>query len=199
MVQDLSFCASQLVEEVWKDYVQIQSTQGEKWEALGLFCDSAAGLQWGSLHLGCWQELHHQCSCLAQWSRTELLMCSELPSKQALHGNYMTIAAWRCTISLCCEELEFTYYMWQSRIQLRISSTSLSLMCYRAEFSVKGGASSYMLCKHMNIWYVYKASMSPAPSNSLALQCVKLSDALVICNGIIFEYYPRLPHTPLTK
>ena len=114
--QRLTFC--QLVEEAWKDYIQIQLTQREKWEALGLSCNSAAGLQWGSLHSGCWQELHHQCSCPAQRSRTELLMCSELPSKQALHGNYMTIATWRCTISLYCEELESTYYMWQSRIQI---------------------------------------------------------------------------------
>ena len=83
--QRLTFC--QLVEEVWKDYVQIQLTQGEKWEALGLSCDSAAGLQWGSLHSGCWQELHHQCSCPAQRIWRELLMCSELLSKQALHGN----------------------------------------------------------------------------------------------------------------
>ena len=35
----------QLVEEVWKDFIQIQWTQGEKWEALGLSCDSAVGLQ----------------------------------------------------------------------------------------------------------------------------------------------------------
>ena len=35
----------QLVEEVWKDFVQIQWTQGEKWESLGLSCDSVAGLQ----------------------------------------------------------------------------------------------------------------------------------------------------------
>ena len=45
MVQGLSFYVGQLVEEVWKDYVQIQLIQGEKWEALGLSCDSAAGLQ----------------------------------------------------------------------------------------------------------------------------------------------------------
>ena len=36
--------------------------------------------------------------------------------------------------------------------------------------------------------------MSPAPSESLALQCVKLSDALEIHDGLIFDFYPGLPH-----
>ena len=35
--------------------------------------------------------------------------------------------------------------------------------------------------------------MSPAPSGSLALKRVKLSDALEICDGIIFDFYPGLP------
>ena len=35
--------------------------------------------------------------------------------------------------------------------------------------------------------------MSPAPSG-LALQRVKLGYALKICNGIIFKFYPGLPH-----
>ena len=39
--------------------------------------------------------------------------------------------------------------------------------------------------------------MSPAPSESLALQHVKLGDVLEICDGIIFDFYmyPGLPHT----
>ena len=36
--------------------------------------------------------------------------------------------------------------------------------------------------------------MSPALSRSLALQHVKLSDALEIREGIIFDFYPGLPH-----
>ena len=36
--------------------------------------------------------------------------------------------------------------------------------------------------------------MSPAPSRSLAPQCVKLGDALEICDAIIFDFYPGLPH-----
>ena len=35
--------------------------------------------------------------------------------------------------------------------------------------------------------------MSPAPSVSLALQHIKLGDALEIHDGIIFEFYPGLP------
>ena len=42
-----------------------------------------------------------------------------------------------------------------------------------------------------------QACMSPAPSGSLALQHVKLSDALKIWDGIIFEFYPALPHVYL--
>ena len=51
-----------------------------------------------------------------------------------------------------------------------------------------------LLCKHMNIWYVYKVRMSPAPSGSLALQHVKLGDALEIRDAIIFDFCPGLPH-----
>ena len=43
-----------------------------------------------------------------------------------------------------------------------------------------------MLCEYMNIWCVYKACMSPAPSGSLALQCVKLGDALKIWQNTIW-------------
>ena len=44
-----------------------------------------------------------------------------------------------------------------------------------------------MLCKCMNIWCVQKACMSPTPSGSLALQCIKLSDVLEIRDEIIFN------------
>ena len=36
--------------------------------------------------------------------------------------------------------------------------------------------------------------MSPAPSGSLALQHVELSDALEIRDGIIFDFCSGLPH-----
>ena len=36
--------------------------------------------------------------------------------------------------------------------------------------------------------------MSPAPSESLALQCVKLGGGLKICDGIIFKFHPGLLH-----
>ena len=39
--------------------------------------------------------------------------------------------------------------------------------------------------------------MSPTPSGSLALQHFKLGDVLEIRDGIIFEFYPGLPHTLL--
>ena len=42
---------------------------------------------------------------------------------------------------------------------------------------------------------VYEVRMSPAPSVSLTLQRVKLGDALKVCDGVIFKFYPGLPHT----
>ena len=41
--------------------------------------------------------------------------------------------------------------------------------------------------------------MSPTPSGSLALQRVKLGDALEIREGIIFDFYPGLPHILATS
>ena len=63
------------------------------------------------------------------------------------------------------------------------------------------GWGSYTLCKCMDIWYVYKACYEPppAPIGSLALQRVKLGDALEIRDAIIFDFYPGLPHIVLLK
>ena len=36
--------------------------------------------------------------------------------------------------------------------------------------------------------------MSPAPSGSLVIQCIKLGDALEIRDGIIFKFYLGLPY-----
>ena len=36
--------------------------------------------------------------------------------------------------------------------------------------------------------------MSPTLSGSIALQRIKLADVLEICNGIILEFNPGLPH-----
>ena len=37
--------------------------------------------------------------------------------------------------------------------------------------------------------------MSPTPSKGLALQHVKLGDALETCDGITSDFYPGLSHT----
>ena len=68
--------------------------------------------------------------------------------------------------------------------------TYQSLMCYSAELLLEWG--SHALCKCMNIWCVYQVHMSPTPSGSLALQHVKLSDALQIRDRIVFDFYPLL-------
>ena len=63
-------------------------------------------------------------------------------------------------------------------------------MYHSAELPLTAG----LICTMYEIWYVYKACMSLATSRSLLLQHVKLGDMLEICDGIIFEFYPRLPH-----
>ena len=51
-----------------------------------------------------------------------------------------------------------------------------------------------MLSRRIRYSCVYTARMSPTLSGSSALQRVKLSDALKIRNGIIFDFYSGLPH-----
>ena len=46
----------------------------------------------------------------------------------------------------------------------------------------------------MNTYHVYTVCMNPTLNRSSALQRVKLSDALEIRNGIIFDFYSGLPH-----
>ena len=50
----------------------------------------------------------------------------------------------------------------------------------------------------MNILCVRVAHMSPALSGSLVLQRIKLGDAIEIRDGIIFDFYPGLPHMYFT-
>ena len=47
--------------------------------------------------------------------------------------------------------------------------------------------------------YIYIAYMSPTLSGSSALSHVKLSDALKTRDGIIFDFYPGLPHSYSTN
>ena len=55
------------------------------------------------------------------------------------------------------------------------------------------GRGSYALCGRIRYSCIYIARMSPTLSGSLALQRVKLGDALEIRNGIIFNFYSELP------
>ena len=60
--------------------------------------------------------------------------------------------------------------------------------------SFRLGRSSYTLRRCIRYSCVYTARMSPTLSGSSALQRIKLSDALEIRNGIISDFYSRLPH-----
>ena len=46
---------------------------------------------------------------------------------------------------------------------------------------------------------VYMSRMSPALSGSLSLLHIKLGDVLEIRDGIIFNFYPGLPHIRVLK
>ena len=60
--------------------------------------------------------------------------------------------------------------------------------------SFRLGWGSYALRGRIRYSCVYIARISPTLSGSSALQRVKLSDALEIRNGIIFDFYSGLPH-----
>ena len=53
---------------------------------------------------------------------------------------------------------------------------------------------SYALGKLINTCHVYTARMSPALNGSSALQRFERSNAIEIRNGIMFDFYPGLPH-----
>ena len=53
---------------------------------------------------------------------------------------------------------------------------------------------SYVLGKLINAWRVYTVRMGPAPNESSALQRFERGNALEIRNGIMFDFYPGLPH-----
>ena len=57
-----------------------------------------------------------------------------------------------------------------------------------AQNFVKGGAHNYAMGKLINTYHVYTVCMSPA------LECIKRGNMIEICNGIMFDFYLRLPH-----
>ena len=58
-------------------------------------------------------------------------------------------------------------------------------------------AGSYTLSKLINTCHIYTAHMSPVLNGSFALQRFERSNAIKICNGIMFDFYPGLPHVSL--
>ena len=48
--------------------------------------------------------------------------------------------------------------------------------------------------KLINTCYVYTARMSPTLNGSSALQCFERNNVIEIRNGIMFDFYPGLPH-----
>ena len=59
--------------------------------------------------------------------------------------------------------------------------------------SVKGGAH---VCSEDAYKYLIslRSHMSPALNGSSALQCFEHGNVVEICNGTMFDFYPRLPH-----
>ena len=46
----------------------------------------------------------------------------------------------------------------------------------------------------MNTYHIYTVHMSPTLNGSFALECFERSNAIEIRNGIMFDFYPGLPH-----
>ena len=57
----------------------------------------------------------------------------------------------------------------------------------------------YVAGKLINTGYVYTAHMSPALNGSSALQHFERSNAIEIRNGIMFDFYPGLPHIAISS
>ena len=71
----------------------------------------------------------------------------------------------------------------------------LRLHCFvRSALAFPLRRGSYALGKLINTCHVYTASMSPALNRSSALQHFERSNAIEIRNGIMFDFYPGLPH-----
>ena len=58
--------------------------------------------------------------------------------------------------------------------------------------SVKTRAHTH--CKLMNTYHVHTADVSPALNGSSALEQFELVNVIKMCNGIMFHFYPGLPH-----
>ena len=56
------------------------------------------------------------------------------------------------------------------------------------------GWGSYALCKFMNTWHVYRVRMSPTLNRNSVLQRFERGNAIEVRNGIMFNFYPGLPH-----
>ena len=51
-----------------------------------------------------------------------------------------------------------------------------------------------MLCRLIWYSYILAVHMSPTVNRSCALQCFERSSAVKLRNGIMFDFYPGLPH-----
>ena len=60
--------------------------------------------------------------------------------------------------------------------------------------SIKGGAHNYALGKLVNTYHVHTASMSPTLNKSSVLERIECGNAIEKSNGIMFDFYPALPH-----
>ena len=85
--------------------------------------------------------------------------------------------------------------MWQSQVEIEHYSvvyfdriTAFKVLYRRT--SVKGGAD--MRC--VNVVSIHEFTQSPSLNGSSALEHFKRSNAIEIRNGIMFDFYPGLPH-----
>ena len=86
-------------------------------------------------------------------------------------------------------------HMWQSQVEIPLhNSTALprSKHC-SAKLPLRAG----LICAakmHEYLISLYVARMSPAIKGSSVLHCFECSNTVEIHNGIMFDFYPGLPH-----
>ena len=95
---------------------------------------------------------------------------------------------------LLLKTFEYQIHMWQSQVEiehylLRISTVLLRSKRCRAVLLLRAGLiPAAKLCQCLISLH------SAYEPRSTALQCSECGNAVEICNGIMFDFYPGLPH-----
>ena len=89
-------------------------------------------------------------------------------------------------------------HMWQSQVRNPTLLCCVFWLCYHVQRAVAQnfhlGRGSYMLRRLIRYSCIFAGCMSPTLNGSFALQCFKRGNTVRLRNGIMFVFYPGLPH-----